>query len=133
MSIFPPLAEIQSIAAPIVADAAVQLGSLCSVYALVRARQPDGSYKNDVPQLKGSGISVRLKMLTSEQAQLVFGEETTVEMQGSTPRTITIGVGDVLTVTAGEFAGQWLRVEKLIEKPLSDSYLLGLVTTKALV
>lgn len=131
MSIFPTLAEIQAIAAPIVADAAVQLGSRADIHAIASVRQPDATYK-DVPQLSAHDVAVRLKMLTSEQAQLIFGKETAVEMRGSATREDVIEVGNVIEVVSGEFAGQWLRVAKLIEKPLTDSYLLGLVTNPAL-
>ena len=132
MSIFPTLAEVQAIAAPIVADAAVQLGSKVDVHSIVSERQRDGSSK-DVPRASGHDVAVRLKMLTTEQAQEIFGKETIVTMRGSLSRaSVTVEAGNVIEVVEGEFAGKWLRVEKLIEKPLTDSYLLGLVTTKAL-
>lgn len=132
MSIFPSLEEVQAIAAPIVADAAVQLGSKCDVHEIVSVRQPGGSYK-DTPQLAASDVSIRLKMHTTEQAQSIFGKETSVEMRGSCPRSsATIAIGNVIEVVDGEFEGKWLRVARLIEKPLSDSYLLGFVTNDAL-
>lgn len=131
MSIFPTLADVQSIAAPIVADAATQLGSRVDIYMVRPERQRDGSSKK-TPQLVGHDIALRLKSLTAEQAQQIFGKESTVEMRGSMARSVVVGSDYVIEVISGEFAGQWFIVQKLIEKPLSDSYVLGLITTKAL-
>lgn len=131
MSIFPTAAEMRAIAGPIVADAAEQLGSRADIHAIQSIRQRDGSYKKG-PVLSAPAVPVRLTMLTSEQAQEIFGLDAHVEFKGSMVRSVAVESKNVFEVVSGPFSGQWLIVEKLIENDLSDSYTLGLVTTGAL-
>ena len=132
MSIFPSLAELQEITGPIVADANVQLGSTVDIFSVVKDRQPGGTYK-EIPRLSAHDVPMRLKMLTSEQAQSIFGIETIVEMRGSLARSAgSIDEGNAVEVIGGEFTGQWLKAARLIVKPNSDSYLIGFVKSEAL-
>jgi hypothetical protein len=130
-SVFPSAAELKAIAGPLVEDAVEQLGSVVDIHAIVPTKQPDNSYI-DTPQLLGSDVKMKLKMLTSEQAQEIFGKESVVEMKGLMTDETAVEADHLIEVTAGDFAGRWLRVEKVVEKPLANSYMLGLVGTEPL-
>ncbi|MBA2706939.1 MAG: hypothetical protein H0U59_03940 [Gemmatimonadaceae bacterium] len=137
MAIFPSATEMRSIFAPVVLDAALQLGSLATVYDLTPKRQLDGS---TAPRLNDSGgyssssdmptagVPIRLTMLTSEKAQEIFGTDVRVTMQGSLPDRLTpVGLGFVFQIESGDFAGNNYEVTAVIENQYSDSYTLGLL------
>lgn len=129
---FPGLAEIRQSLEPAASHFATELGSRADFHKVVPVAQKDKSFK-PVPQLFAHDIAIRLRTLTSEQAQEIFGTEAKVDMRGSMLRTFaTVKLGNVIEVIDGEFKGQWLKVEKLIERPLTNSYVLGLLTTEAL-
>jgi len=96
-------------------------------------RRPDGSYK-EAPAFTEANVPVRFSMVTFEQAQSIFGEDSTVTVKASMSRIafVIIKADDVFEVRTGDYAGQWLKVTRVIENALSDSYTLGLVKSEPL-
>lgn len=133
-SYFPTADEMRSMLAPVARDAETQLGSKVSLFTVARVRRADGSYGLPVsPTAGATGVPMKLTSVTLERAQEVFGLNTDVRMTGKTSRANPFLPGHVLTVTEGDFAGQAFEVTKVVEKPLSDSYVLGLKEHGAVV
>jgi hypothetical protein len=124
---FPSEAQFQAWLGPVVKDAAEQVGSVADVYQLADVRQPDNSVVKEANNLPAQDVAIRLVQITNEQAQETFGENAVVQYEGHMSRVIVVGVDDVFEITSGDFAGQNLQVTKVLNRPLSDSYLLGLV------
>lgn len=127
MALFPTADEMREMAGAIVADAAEQLGSTCSYYELVEVKELNASTNIEFAETPVTGLQVRLKELTNLRAREIFGQNSNVTMRGSMTRSTAIAKGGVLIVTEGDFLARKLEIVELIEKPLSDSYVLGLV------
>jgi hypothetical protein len=124
---FPLAQQIRSIAAPIVADAASQLGSRANIYQLAAVRQADGSTVLETNNLPAAIVAIRLSKPSTVKLQETFGQNTNVTTKGSMSRVIPVLPDDVFEITEGDFAGQVFQVVSVINRQLSDSYLLGLV------
>lgn len=127
MSLFPTADGMREMTGPIVADAAEQLGSRCSYYALVEVKELNASTNIDFATTPIADLSVRLKELTNLRAREIFGQNSNVTMRGSMTRSSSVMKGGVLIVTEGDFLARQLEIVEIIEKPLSDAYILGLV------
>lgn len=126
-SYFPTADEMRGMLAPVARDAEKQLGSKASLFTVTRVRRGDGSYgPPTTPAAIASDIPIKLTSVTLERAQEVFGLDTDVRMIGKTSRANAILPGMVFTITGGDFSGQTFEVTKRVERPLSDSYVLGL-------
>ena len=126
-SYFPSADEMRGMLSPVARDAETQLGSKASLFTIARVRRADGSYGPPVsPTAGATNVPIKLTSVTLERAQEVFGLNTDVRMTGKTSRANVIALGAVLTVTDGDFLGQTFEVTKIVEKPLSGSYVLGL-------
>lgn len=132
MRIFPTTAEMLTIFRPVVADAAVQLGSLADLYSLQAVEQADATFE-DVPSFALANAPIRLTMISAETVLTTFGEHPSIVFQGSMIRVIEVKEGDVFNVTVGDFIGQWFRVVKIVENQYADSYKLGLAESEAIV
>lgn len=124
---FPSEAQMQGWLAPVVKDAAEQLGSIADVYQIADVRQPDGSTAKAPNTLPAQNVPIRLVQITNEEAQEIFGAGAVVGYEGHMSRVVEVHPDDVFEITSGDFAGQNLRVTAVLNRPLSDSYLLGLV------
>ena len=131
MSIFPTDDEMRAITGPIVIDAAVQLGSLADLYLLQNIEQDDASFEA-APSFEADDVSILFTEVSNAEVLETFGEFAAIVMQGMMSRVAEITAGAVFNITEGDFSGRWLKVEKVIEEPLSDSYTLGLADTAAL-
>lgn len=129
---FPGRAEITQALSP-VADAIVtELGSRVDVYVIRSVAQKDKTFKK-VPELVSHDVPVRIRVLTAEQAQDAFGKETNVTARALMSRAFSIEPGFVLQVIDGDFKDEWFSVATLMERPVSITNVLGLVTSEALV
>lgn len=124
---FPTAEEFRSILAPVVSDAIEQLGSIADLFPVGETEQADGSTIVGVSGPAVEDVPIKLTELTNEQAQEVFGRDAVVTMQGKVMRDQEVLLDYVFEVTGGDFAGRVLQVKSIIENPLSDSYLLGLI------
>lgn len=131
MSIFPTATEARAIFAPIVVDAAEQLGSRADIYELVAVRQLDGTSKRVPNLLIQNDVPIRIKVMKSEEVQEIFGLNPNVTMKGSMPRVAEVAIDNVFDVQSGDFAGQRFQVKSVFPKVLSNSYVLGLVDYEA--
>lgn len=131
-AVFPTADEMREMIAPIARDAEAQLGSLVSLFTIDQVRRADASYGPGTPVPVATAQAMKLTSVTLERAQEVFGLDTDVRMTGKTSRATAIVPGLVLSVTSGDFSGQTFEVTKVVEKPLSDSYVLGLKEHPAL-
>jgi hypothetical protein len=131
-SVFPTADEMRSMIAPIARDAESQLGSLVSLFTIMPVYRADASYGPGTPVSLTTGQAMKLTSVTLETAQEIFGLDTDVRMTGKTSRATAIVPGLVVQVTSGDFSGQTFEVTKVVEKPLSDSYVLGLKEHPAL-
>lgn len=124
---FPTAGEMRGMLAPVARDAEAQLGSRAAFFTVTRVRRPDGSYGPVVPVSTGAtNVPIKLTSVTLERAQEIFGLDTDIRMTAKTSRANEITIGLIVTVTDGDFAGQSFEVTQLVERPLSDSYVLGL-------
>lgn len=131
MTLFPSAAEMRGMLGPVVKDAVEQLGSIADIYALAPIKKRDNSVSTN-PALAASDVRIKLDQISAEDVQEIFGLNPTIMMKGKMTRENFVEPGMVMEITAGDFAGRWLKIEKVIEKPLSDSYVLGLSDTGAL-
>lgn len=125
---FPSAEEFREIIAPVVADAVEQLGSVVTLFPVAETEQLDGSTVVAVSGSPVEDVMMKLRSVTTEQARETFGVDTVVTMTGKMTRDNDIALRTVVEVTGADFAGQVLQVVAIIERPLSDSYLLGLVS-----
>jgi hypothetical protein len=124
---FPSADEMRGMLAPVARDAEQQLGSRVTLFTMQPVRRPDGSYGPAQPVSTGdTHVPVKLKSVTLEIAQEIFGAGTDIRMTGKMARIITMLPGMILSVTEDDWEGQSFEVTKIIERPLSDSYVLGL-------
>jgi hypothetical protein len=127
VALFPSADEMRAMLSPVARDAETQLGSLVSLFTMTRVKRPDGTYGPATPVSTGdTKVPVKLTSITLERAQEIFGLDTDVRMSGKMARIVTIVPGMILSVTDRDFAGQSFEVTKVVERPLSDSYVLGL-------
>lgn len=124
---FPSSAEMVAVLGPVVKDAAEQLGSLANIYQLADVLQADKSSVREPNSLPIEGIAIKLTELTGQQSQDTFGLNTNVTMKGKMARLTDVQLGDVFEIYEGAFSGKNLQVNALIERPLSDSYLIGFI------
>lgn len=124
---FPPRSEMQADLAPVVVDAAEQLGSRSDIYELTPVRQPDGTTKRVPNLLLKNDVAVKFKQMTSEEALTIFGLNPNVTMKGKLSRVTPVALDNVFDVTSGGFSARRFQVKSVIERDLSDSYLLGLI------
>jgi hypothetical protein len=123
---FPTADEMRGMLSPVARDAEKQLGSRATLFTMTAVRRPDGSYGPAQPVSTGATkVPVKLTSVALERAQEIFGLDTDVRMMGKTSRANAIAPGLIISVTDGDFAGQSFEVTKVIEKPLSDSYVLA--------
>jgi hypothetical protein len=126
-SYFPSADEMRAMLSPVARDAEKRLGSKASLFTITRVRRADGSYgPPTTPTESAVDIPIKLTSVTLERAQAVFGLDTDVLMTGKTSRANALLPGMVFTITDGDFSGQSFEVTKRVERPLSDSYVLGL-------
>lgn len=125
-AIFPSREELQATLGPIVGDAAEQLGSRCRVYRTAGTRAADGSTAR-APVMFADNVAIRLRMLTREAAEEVFGRDTDTRMSGSARRGAAVKVGHLIKVLSGGFVGEKFQVKESVENDLSDSLTIGLV------
>jgi hypothetical protein len=124
---FPSANEMRAMLAPVARDAEQQLGSLVSFFTETRVRRADGSYGPAAPVSTGdTKVPVKLQQVSLETAQEIFGVDTDVRMTGKTSRSVEIVPGLVFSVTDGDFADRAFEVTQVIERPLSDSYIMAL-------
>jgi hypothetical protein len=124
---FPSADEMRGMLSPVARDAEAQLGSLASFFTVTRVKRADGTFGPSPPVSTGATkIPIKLTSVTLERAQEIFGIDTDVRMTAKTSRAEAIAPGMIVTVTDGDFAGQSFEVTQVVERPLSDSYVLGL-------
>jgi hypothetical protein len=124
---FPSADEMRGMLAPVARDAEQQLGSRVTLFTMTRVKRPDGTYGPDQAVSTGdSKVPVKLTSVTLEKAQEIFGADTDIRMTGKMARITTMLPGMILSVTDGDFANQSFEVTTIVERPLSDSYVLGL-------
>lgn len=117
---------MRAMLSPVARDAEAQLGSLATLFTVSRVRRADGSYGPEAAVGGATKVPVKLASVTLEKAQEIFGQDTDVRMTGKTSRANEMVPGVVIAVTDGDFAGQAFDVTQVVEKPLSDSYVLAL-------
>jgi hypothetical protein len=127
VALFPSADEMRAMLSPVARDAETQLGSLVSLFTMTRVKRADGTYGPAAPVSTGdTKVPVKLTSITLERAQEIFGLDTDVRMSGKMARVVPIVPGMILSVTDRDFSGQSFEVTKVVERPLSDSYVLGL-------
>lgn len=127
VALFPSADEMRAMLSPVARDAETRLGSLVSLFTMTRVKRPDGTYGPATPVSTGdTKVPVKLTAVTLESAQEIFGVDTDVRMMGKMARVVEILPGMILSVTDKDFQGKSFEVTKVVEKPLSDSYVLGL-------
>jgi hypothetical protein len=124
---FPSADEMRGMLSPVARDAEQQLGSKASIFTIGRVRRPDGSYGPEQPVSTGdTNVPIKLTSVALKVAQEIFGLDTDIRMTAKTSRAIEFKPGMIISVTDGDWSGQSFEVTDLVEKQLSDSYVLGL-------
>lgn len=127
MTLFPDAATLRALVAPVVADAAAQLGSTVTVTRKTKTRQRDNSFKRGWAEHL-VGVNVFIAPVTLEALRTVWGEQSLVTSEGMAPDTLDIAEGDGIIVTAGNYVGEQFVVAKADIDRIAGRLALGLTT-----